>query len=146
MNLPDTFSLSSLPEDGLRLFHGLSNWVEKAKTSKPKLIGWKDGIKQLTLLNCVKLTRVEPMNIPATLAANTLYVPKKYCGQDVFRQLRHAFCHNGLSYNQKAQQYEITITPQINITGRFSKEAIEEFLSVYLQPAKNNKQAKKQSK
>ena len=37
---------SNLPEDGLRFFHGLSNWVEGIKGSKLPLLDWKSGQKQ----------------------------------------------------------------------------------------------------
>ena len=143
MESVSTLTLSDIPEDGLRLFHGISNWVEQAKTTKPKLIGWRKGQKCLTTLNCIKPKQNESLKVPENLPENTLYVPINFSGLAVIRHLRNAFCHNGLTYNKIKGDYMIKHTGQKSISGRFSIDAINEFLDVYLQPYQQNIKLKK---
>ena len=103
MESVSTLTLSDIPEDGLRLFHGISNWVEQAKTTKSKLIGWRKGQKCLTTLNCIKPKQNESLKVPENLPENTLYVPINFSGMAVIRHLRNAFCHNDV-YLQPYQQ------------------------------------------
>lgn len=133
------FQLSNLPEDGLRLFHGLANWVEQAKTTKPKLICWKKGHKQLKSLNCIKPKQNEKFEVPATMSPNTLYVPIHMSGMDVLKGLRNAFCHNSLIYDEVNKDYRIAYTDSKHIAGRFTLESIYEFIQIYLQTSANKK-------
>ncbi len=128
--------LSRIPEDGLRFFHGLSNWVEQYKTSKskPHIMTWEDGQKVLTKLNCVKLKH--PIKLPNTLPCNTIYVPSFSSGFYVLSQLRHAFCHNDFVYDEAIGQYRIMLTNKVKIAGQFSLAAIEEFVSAFLSASK----------
>lgn len=141
MESVSTLILSEIPEDGLRLFHGISNLVEqvKVKTTKFNLVGWQKGQKCLTILNCIKPKQNESLIVPKDLPENTLYVPVSFSGMDVIRHLRNAFCHNGLTYNKITGDYMIKRMEQKSISGRFSIEAINEFLEVYLQPSQQNK-------
>lgn len=125
---------SNLPEDGLRFFHGLSNWVESVKGLKLELIEWKNGNKKLTLLNCIKSKQKKPLCIPDDLPENSMYVPCQYSGRQVISQLRHAFCHGNLKYDDKSEQYNINLTDKVHIAGKFSLEAIREFVNIYLEP------------
>ena len=129
---------TNMPEEGLRLFHSISNWVEKNKTRKIHLISWKDGQKHLSLLRCIKLTDSGQPNIPVDLPDNTLYIPKYSYGLYVIRHIRNAFCHNGLTYDDRTKDYHINIklTNEKMIAGRFTLDAIIEFIAVYVQPAK----------
>ena len=136
---------SNLPEEGLRFFHGLSNWVELSKKYKLQLIGWKQGNKKLSYLHCVKPKRKEPLIIPPHLEDNTLYVPINSNGFKVICQLRHAFCHNALSYDKDSNQLKIEMTDKVNIAGKFSLEAIKEFVKIYTNP-KAKEQGKKKDK
>lgn len=133
------FQLSNLPEDGLRLFHGLANWVEQAKTTKPKLICWKKGQKQLKSLQCIKPKQNEKFEVPATMSPNTLYVPTVMSGKDVLKGLRNAFCHKSLTYDEANQDYGIEYTDSKSIAGRFTLESIYEFIQIYLQISANKK-------
>ena len=55
---------SNLPEEGLRFFHSLSNWVESVKGKRLSLIEWNKGQRKLTLLNCIKYKQKEPLSVP----------------------------------------------------------------------------------
>ncbi len=135
MKSTTAISLSDIPEDGLRFFHGLSNWTEQHKTT-PNLISWKQGQKALTKLTCVKSKHGKHVELPNTLPCDTLYVPSFSFGLYVLRQLRHAFCHNDLVYDKAIGQYRIELTDKIKIAGQFSLEAIEEFVNVFLSATK----------
>lgn len=138
---------SNLPEDALRFFHGLSNWVESSKKRGLKLIGWKDGQKKLSKIHCIKPKKNEPLIVPPKMEDNTLYIPTKSGGLNVISNIRHAFCHNGLSYDQNTDQYKIDLTDKVHIAGRFSLEAIKEFVETYTQAnQKTPKKRKLQSK
>ncbi len=138
MNLELPITESSIPQDGLRFFHGLSNWVEQSKVSRPHLIGWKKGQKQLVKLKCIKPRQKESFVAPSVVPDNSIYVPISSCGMFVIKNLRHAFCHNDLTYDETTKQYEVKETGQVKIAGRFSLDAIKDFVSVYLQSANNN--------
>lgn len=133
---------SNLPEDGLRFFHGLANWVERFKGKKRYHIEWKKGQKKLTLLKCYKPKQKEPLSVPDKLPENSLYVPNWCSGRQVISQLRHAFCHNNLKYNTQLEQYEIKLSDKTKIAGRFSLEAVREFVKVYLEPKEPKNNAK----
>lgn len=122
---------NNIPEEGLRFFHSLSNWVEQAKGTHPAIINWKKGQKQLSKIECIKPKNSGPIIVPRVLPKNTLYIPITSGGLSVIRQLRHAFCHNDLTYDEVSKQYEIKQTKQVKIAGRFSLDAIMEFVSVY---------------
>lgn len=123
----------NIPEDGLCFFYCLMNWVEQQKKSKLHLIGWKKGQKFLTKLICIKFKPDGISTIPKTIAENTLYVPISSSGIYVIRQLRHAFCHNALSYDESTGLYEIEMTEHVKISGKFSLDAIVEFVMTYIQ-------------
>ena len=129
--------LSCIPEDGLRFFHGLSNWVEQSKTLKPHLMRWKQGQKALTKLRCIKPKHGNHIELPNTLPCNTIYVPSSSSGVYVLCQLRHAFCHNNLVYDKDSGQYRIELTDKVKIAGQFSLDAIVEFVNVYLTATKH---------
>ncbi len=59
------------------------------------------------------------------------------------RQLRNAFCHGSLEYDNQTGQYVIKFSDKKNIAGKFSIEAIREFVEVYLQPKEPKKTKKK---
>ena len=124
---------SNFPEDALRFFHGLTNWVEDAKRRKPKLISWRAGAKRLTQLCCVKPKPKEPLIIPAVVPKNTLYIPTSMGALDVLRHIRHAFCHNDIVYNANSKEYTIKRTEQVKIGGRFTLQAIEELVEIFVQ-------------
>ncbi|MDE6007857.1 MAG: hypothetical protein K2G90_01465 [Muribaculaceae bacterium] len=126
--------LSNLPECALRFFHGLANWIELTKTSKPQLESWKTAQKLLSKLKTVKIPKDGEMGDIHSVSKNTLYVPSYSSGIFVLRQLRHAFCHNALTYDVAQDQYQIVQTDKVKISGRFSLEAIEEFFQVFLSP------------
>lgn len=125
---------SNLPEDGLRFFHGLSNWVESIKGKRLSLIEWKKGQKSLTKLKCTKPKQKESLVIPLEMEENNLYMPTWSCGLSVIRQLRNAFCHGRLKYDENSCQYQIDGSDEKHIAGRFSISAIREFVEIYLQP------------
>jgi len=104
MKSKKTIPLSEIPEGDLRFFHGLSNWVEESKTSNPHLMSWKKGVKALTKLTFIKPKKGKKINCSDNLLSNTLYVPQNSSGKYVFRQLRNAFCHNGLKYDNITKQ------------------------------------------
>ena len=130
------FEYSNLAEEGLRFFHSLANWVELAKTCKPKLIGWEKGKKHLTQLTVIKPKQKETLVVPTTISGNTMYVPTYMSAMDITRQLRNAFCHNGLTYNDKTAEYSIERSGKVKIAGRFTLDALKEFVHVYIQTAK----------
>lgn len=111
---------SNLPEEGLRFFYGLSNWVESVKGQKFHLIEWGDGQKKLTLLKCYKPKKKRPLSIPEELPKNSLYVPSWCSGRNVISQLRNAFCHGNLKFNDKSKQYSIEFLDKKHIAGKFS--------------------------
>lgn len=127
---------SYFPEDGLRFFHGLSNWIEQCKGTKQNLANWKHGMKVLTKLSCIKPKKGEPFKIPADLDNNTLYVPTFAYGYFVLRHIRNAFCHNALVYDKSSKQYSIQTNENSNIAGRFSLEAIEDFVKAFITETK----------
>lgn len=127
---------SDFPEDGLRFFHGLSNWIELYKGTKPHLTNWKHGMKALTKLSCVKPKKGESLKIPADLGKDTLYVPTSAYGYFVLSHLRNAFCHNALVYDKSNKQYRIQTNEKLNIAGQFSLEAIEDFVKAFFNETK----------
>lgn len=133
---------SNLPEEGLRFFHGLSNWVESVKGLKLQLIEWGNGQKKLTLLNCYKPKQREPLSVPEDLTENSLYAPNWCSGRNVISQLRNAFCHGGLKYDVNSKQYSIEFLDKKHIAGRFSLEAIREFVDIYLESKELNNNTK----
>lgn len=140
MSEPCNFQPSTLAADGLRIFHGLSNWYEQHKNSKPRLIEWTEGEKLLTRIHCVKPKKQEKLQLPSPMERDTLYITSwTMSGFDVIRHLRNAFCHNGLNYNETTSEYEIRNNSLIKIAGRFSLEAILDFIQVYIQPQKPKK-------
>lgn len=134
---------SELPYEGLRFFHSLSNLVENTKGEKLKLIQWKDGLKSIKLLNCFKPKLKEAFKVPEQMPENSLYVPTSSHGFYVISQLRHAFCHANLKYDKDSNLYQIDLTDKVHIAGRFSLEAIQEFVNVYIQPKEPKKEKKK---
>ena len=140
-NIP-VMTESNLPEEGLQFFHGLANWVEATKSLKISLIEWKKGQKKLTLLNCFKSKPNEPLLVPEDLPENSLYIPNWISGRKTISQLRHAFCHGKLEYEEKTKLYRITPSDRVKIAGSFSLETIQEFVNVYLEP-KERKDGKK---
>lgn len=141
MNTIPELKESDLPADGLRFFHGLCNWVEEAKGSKMQFINWGKGEKKLSLINCIKPQKGEKFSVPDELSGNTLYVPISMSGLKAIIQLRHAFCHADLKYDEKSNQYRMELTDKVHIAGQFSLAAIREFVDIYLQP-KNPKSKK----
>lgn len=133
MKTPVLLPKCNIPTDGLFFFYRLMNWVEQQKRSKLHLIGWKIGQKLLRKLNCAKFKPDEIRTIPKAVAENTLYVPISSSGIYVIRQLRHAFCHNALSYDESTGLYEIEMTEHVKISGKFSLDALEEFVLTYIQ-------------
>ena len=127
---------SIFPEDGLRFFHGLSNWIEQCKGTKQNLANWKHGMKALTKLSCIKPRKGEPLKIPAELGKKTLYVPTSAYGYFVLSHLRNAFCHNALVFDKSNKQYRIQTNEKLNIAGQFSLEAIEDFVKAFLTETK----------
>lgn len=136
MNSIPKLILSDIPEEGLRFFHGLSNWVEQSKISKPSFIKWKQGQKALVKLTCVKPKSGNQVELPNVLPDNTLYLPFYSSGYYVFCQLRHAFCHDNLVYDKEKRQYCIELTDNVKIAGLFSLEAIKELVGVFLPVSK----------
>ncbi|MDE6650155.1 MAG: hypothetical protein K2K45_09535 [Muribaculaceae bacterium] len=130
---------SNLPADGLRFFHGLSNWVESVKGQRLSLIEWKKGQKALTILKCVKPKQKESLVFPLVMVDNNIYIPYWGCGLYVIRQLRNAFCHGQLKYDKNSCQYQIDSTDEKHIAGSFSLNAIREFVKIYLQPKETKK-------
>lgn len=143
MNYEDYLPLSNMSYEGLRFFHSLSNWVAQYKKPKPHLKEWKQGQKHLTKLKCIKPPQKKPANIPSELPENTLYVPTSSSGLTVIIQLRNAFCHNNIKYDETRNEFEIAKTKHVSIAGRFSLDAIIEFISVYLDSTNNTKKQKK---
>lgn len=133
MKSPVLLPKCNIPTDGLCFFYRLMNWVEQQKKSKLHLIGWKTGQKLLTKLTCIKFKADGISIMPKAMADNTLYVPISSSGIYVIRQLRHAFCHNALSYDESTGLYEIEMTKHVKISGKFSLDAIEEFVMTYIQ-------------
>lgn len=123
----------SIPEDGLNYFYSLLVWVEKSKKAKVHRVEWKKGQKDLTKLSCIKFPKVS-FKVPQEMEDNTLYIPLYSSGYYAICQLRHAFCHADMTYDTVSRQYEIHKTKKINVAGRFSLDAIKEFVSVYIQP------------
>lgn len=123
--------LSNLPEDGLRFFHSLTNWIEVSKVSKPDIVGWKRGQRLLKQLTCIKPNQGEQIIQPENIPQNTLYVPYYCSGFFVLCHLRNAFCHNDIIYDETTRQYRIDLTNKVKITGQFSLEAIEEFVTIF---------------
>lgn len=134
--------LSSIPEDGLRFFHGLSIWVEQYRRPKPHFINWQKGTKRLTTLTCIKPKRGEKIEVPQSLPCDTLYVPFSSGALDVFCQLRHSFCHNDLEYDENTKQYKIVLTNKVKISGQFSLDAIKEFVETFLSTVNKNHKGK----
>ena len=102
----------------------------------------ENGQKKLTLLNCNKPKKKEPLSVPDKLPENSLYVPTQSCGRNVIYQLRNAFCHGSLKFDDNSKQYQIEFYNKKHIAGSFSLEAIQEFVNIYLEPKelkKNNK-------
>ena len=133
------FEDSTLPEEGLRFFHGLANWLEKTKNEKKELPSWKQGNRLLTRLSCYKPKQGTPMVVPEKCNINTLYIPTRSCGLYVLKQLRHAFCHNNLTYDEETSQYQINLTDNVKIAGSFSLEAVRELVNVFLSPITKSK-------
>ena len=133
MNPALPIPISNLPEDGLRFFHSLSNWVEASKTTKPHVASWRKGQRLLKQLTCIKPKQGKQIVLPETMPDNTLYVPSNSHAYFILRQLRHAFCHNGIIYDETTKQYKLT--DKTKITGQFTLEAIIEFTNVYLSTA-----------
>lgn len=124
-------TLSVLPEEGLRFFHGLANWVETWKKCKPKYESWKKGKRHLTKAKYIKPKKGEDLEVPILMPCNTIYLPLNSSACDLLRNIRNAFCHNDLSYDESTQQYQIKQTDKVHIGGKFTLEAIEEFVNVY---------------
>lgn len=123
---------SNLPEDGLRYFHGLSNWIETAKDKKPHLVPWKKGYKALSLIDVVKYKEELPHQISkGGSSQSTLYVPIYSSGLFVLRHLRNAFCHNALYFDDLTKQYHIITNSEVKIFGQFSLEAIIDFTNAF---------------
>ncbi len=137
MNNNRKILLSKLPEEGLRFFHGLSNWVEESKSIKSQLISWKEGEKQLTQLKCIKFKKGEVFATLREMEVNTLYIPEYRGGKFVLQHIRHAFCHNDLEYDMDLNQYRIKLTNNVKIAGQFSLEGIKEFASIFLSATTN---------
>lgn len=130
-----------IPEDGLKFFHSLSVWVEESKRQKARRIQWGKGQNEISILTCVKY----PKGIftePQEMMDNTLYVPSYSSGYYVICQLRHAFCHADIAYNSTNGQYEIHESEKVHIAGKFSLDAIKEFVLVYIQQTQPQNQTK----
>ena len=136
MNQTDLIPISNFPKEDLRLFHGIANWVEESKNNKPKLISWRKGIQQVKNLSCQKPKQKEKLKIPEIIPDNTLFIPVYMGGKDVIKQIRHAFCHAALSYDENSKDYTIKVSPHIKIAGKFTVQAIKEFIGIFLQSIK----------
>lgn len=143
MNPIPNMTESNLPEDALRFFHGLSNWVEQQKRSKSKLILWEDGIKDFKALSWTKAKKGQKICVNSPIPENTLFLPYRCSGFHAIKQLRHAFCHNGISYDKESTKFTITNTKLINLAGNFTLDAIKQFVKVFTQPAIQTNNSKK---
>ena len=132
MRFNDSIPLSNLPEDGLRFFHGLTNWVQQTKCNKLNTIKWGKGHKALFKLHCIKLTKGDSIPDVTNIGSDTLYVPNYSSGLFVLRQIRNAFCHDDIEYDNTTGQYQIALTSEVKISGRFSLESIKEFAAIFL--------------
>lgn len=123
------FPPNDLPPDGLIFFHKLTNWYENNKSAI--FYNWGKKSKKLKKLQFVRPEKGEKLELPKELAKDTLYLPKfNYGAKKVIENIRHAFCHNGISYDKANKQYIIRETKKIHIDASFSLEAINE-LSVF---------------
>ena len=122
---------SVLPEEGLRFFHGLTNWVEQCKACKTKYESWKKGQRYVTKAKYIKPKKGEELVVPIPMPCNTIYLPLSSSARDLLRNVRNAFCHNDLTYDESTQQYQIKQTDKVHIGGKFSLEAMVEFVNVY---------------
>ena len=122
---------SVLPEEGLRLFHGLTNWIETWKVCHPESLAWKKGKRHLTKAKYIKPKKGEDLEVPILMPDNTIYLPLNSSACDLPRNIRNAFCHDDLTYDESTQQYEIKLTDKVHIGGKFTLGAIEEFVNVY---------------
>lgn len=132
MSCNEIIPLSNLPEDGLRFFHGLTNWIQQSKYNKPSVTKWRNGHKALSKLNCVKLSSKNSIPDITNIGDNTLYVPSYSHGLFVLCHIRNAFCHDDIKYDNTTGQYSIALTPNVKIAGRFSLESIKEFVDIFL--------------
>lgn len=141
-----TMEDSDLPDEALRYFHGLSNWVELSENLNLKLINWREGLKNLSKISCIKTRQKEAFVVPAKLEDNTLYFPSYTRGWFAIKAIRNAFCHNGLTFDQNSAQYSIGQNGKFKIAGQFTLEAIRDFVDVYMQPKPQKKSKKTESK
>lgn len=91
------------------------------------------GNKKLTLLKCNNYKQKNEFQDSMILTDNCLFVLKSSFGLNVITQLRNAFCHNDIRYNQISNQYHVGLTNKIKIAGTFKLEAIREFVDAFLQ-------------
>lgn len=123
--------ITPIPEDGLKFFYGIIIWAEMPKGQKLKLKAWKKGTKGLSKLTCIKPNQGQPLTVPSQLAINTIYVPFRSSAKFVLTQIRNAFCHNGITYDETTSIYEISKTTKVHIAGKFSLDAMKEFVSIF---------------
>ncbi|MDO4319345.1 MAG: hypothetical protein Q4C34_02100 [Bacteroidales bacterium] len=131
MTIFTEFQDSNIPEEGLCFFHTLANWVEEKKKGC-KLIKWKTGQEKLKKLTCIRIKQNAIVDITLDMQAETLYVPARMGALFVIKQIRHAFCHNNIKYDDKTGEYIIMRTNKVKIAGRFTLDALKEFIHIYV--------------
>lgn len=117
-----------LNKNALNMFYRITLWVENNKNCKLQTKKLADAKKQFSSINVIK----DVSTVPNPMARNTLYVPRNYSGKDILKQLRNAFCHNGIKYNSNKRQYEILKSKHIKISGSVSFKAIVNLIEVLL--------------
>lgn len=88
-----------IPKDILEYLCRITIWVENKDYHT---IGWKKGIKRISKISFYK----HHINTPHTknLQGDTLSIPKSYSAIDVLRQIRHALCHNAVTFDNKTKR------------------------------------------
>ena len=116
---------NGLPAEGVLLFHRLTCWHQNNPKTTLRRLGTR--LKKLQLLKIVRPKIGEELTAPEELSPNTLYFPANNKGiKAVIRDIRNAFCHDSIRYDEESNQYIIRKNEKVKLDASFSLEAINE--------------------
>lgn len=118
---------SPLPVDVLEYLYRITVWIEE-KDCHTK--SWGKGIKLISKIAFIKHSKNTPY--PNSLQNDTLFIPKNYSAKAILRQVRHALCHNAVTFDNKTGQIILKKSKNTKIVGSFTLEGIKEFVNAFL--------------
>lgn len=123
-----------LPNDMVQTLSDILSWVEADKQEKQNVLPSRKARKSLSGVEIVRKKKIEVPQSPDSTQPNTLYVPLTYPGWQILRQIRNAFAHNALSYDNDSNQLIISRNKHVEISGMISSSGLKNLFFAFVKP------------